>query len=185
VGESLPGEHSQTRAHVIGRSDEKRAQLVEAGVPRLQRPAALEQEQAQVLASSTAAGKAQPFAAEQPPRSQSRVDQIALAASALLTARTLALVDADPGTLESFTLATCERCGKETRYDAGRHYREDEEALRTEWAMFFPATVMPVWQHPPRSGGKLVCRDCLTAAEMTQLSETRLALQAEEARSPF
>ena len=79
AGESLPGERSQTLAQLIGSGDQERAQLVEGGVARLHGAAALEQEQAQVLAPTTAAGKAQALAAEQPPRSQSGVDQIALA----------------------------------------------------------------------------------------------------------
>src|SRR4029077_11037072 len=100
AGESLPGERSQTRTRVIGRSHHQSAQLVEGGVARLHRAATLEQEQAQILTPATAAGNAQAFAAEQPPRRQSRIDQIALATPALLPARALTLVHADASTLE-------------------------------------------------------------------------------------
>jgi hypothetical protein len=65
AGESLPGERSQTRTRVIGRSHHQSAQLIEGGVARLHRATTLEQEQAQVLAPTTAAGNAQAFAAEQ------------------------------------------------------------------------------------------------------------------------
>jgi len=98
--EELPGERAETLAHVIGSGDKGRAQLVEGGVARLHRAAALEQEQAQVLAPTTTAGKAQPLAAEQPPRSQTGVDQIALPTPPLLAPRTLTLKDADLGTRE-------------------------------------------------------------------------------------
>ena len=44
LGESLPGERSETRAQMIGSSDQERAQLVEGGGARLHGAAALEQE---------------------------------------------------------------------------------------------------------------------------------------------
>jgi hypothetical protein len=61
-------------------SGHQECQLVEGGGARLQGAAPLEQEQAQLFAPSSAAGNAQALAAEQPPRGQRRVDQIALAA---------------------------------------------------------------------------------------------------------
>jgi hypothetical protein len=100
AGESVPRERSQTLAHGIGSGNQKRVQLVEGGVARLHGAASLEQEQAQVLALTAAPGKAQAFAAQQPPRGQSRVDQIALPTPALLAARTLTLEDIDASTLE-------------------------------------------------------------------------------------
>jgi hypothetical protein len=76
LGESFPGERSQALAHVLGSGDHERAQLVEGGVSRLHGTAPLEREQAQILASTTAAGKAQALAAEQPPGGQSRVELV-------------------------------------------------------------------------------------------------------------
>jgi hypothetical protein len=75
-------------------------QLVEAGVPRLHGTAALEQEQAQVLASTIPAGKAQALAREQPARGQGRVDEVVLPPPSVLAPRALALVDDDLGSLE-------------------------------------------------------------------------------------
>src|SRR5712691_5616547 len=100
AGEPVAKERSQPLADVIGSGNQESVQLVEGGGARLHGAAALEQEQAQVLASTTTAGKAQAFAAQQPPRSQSGVDQIALATPTLLPARTLTLEDADVGLLE-------------------------------------------------------------------------------------
>jgi hypothetical protein len=72
---------------MIGSSDHERAQLVERGGARLHGATALEQEQAQVLTSTTPAGNTQALACQQPPRGQSRVDQIALPTPALLATR--------------------------------------------------------------------------------------------------
>ena len=85
---------------MIGGGDEDRAQLVAGGGACLHGAATLEQEQAQILAPTTPAGKAQALTAEEPARGQSRVEQIALPASALLAARALALVHAESGSLE-------------------------------------------------------------------------------------
>jgi len=53
-----------------------------------------------ILAPTAAAGKAQAFAAQQPPRGQSGVDQVAFPTPALLAAWTLTLEDVDASTLE-------------------------------------------------------------------------------------
>ncbi len=78
VGKPLPREGSQTLAQVIGSGDRECVQLVEGGGACLHGAATLEQEQAQVLAPTTAAGNAQALTADQPPRGQTRVDQIPL-----------------------------------------------------------------------------------------------------------
>ena len=74
--------------------------MVESGGAGLHGAAALEQEQAQVLAPTAPAGKAQALAGEQAARGEGGVNQIALAPPALLAARALALVDRDAGLLE-------------------------------------------------------------------------------------
>src|SRR4029450_2112309 len=100
LGESLPGEPSQTFAHVIGSGDQERAQLVEGGLARPHSSAPLDQAHAQVLAPPSAAGEAQVLAAEEPARGRSGVNELVLSASALLAARALALVHRDAGSLE-------------------------------------------------------------------------------------
>src|SRR6266511_366882 len=60
----------------------------------------LEQEQAQLFASTATARKAEPVAAQQPSRGQRRVDHVALAAAALLAPWPLALPDRDASQLE-------------------------------------------------------------------------------------
>jgi hypothetical protein len=81
----------QTLAHVLGGGEEDSAQLVEGGGACLHGAATLEQKQAQVLAPTASARKAQALAREQAARGEGGVDQVALAAPALLAARALAL----------------------------------------------------------------------------------------------
>jgi hypothetical protein len=105
LGEPVPRERSQAGAQMVGSGDQERAQLVEGGGARLHGAAAFEQEQAQVLAPTTTAGKAQTLTAEQPARGQSSVDQITLPTPALLAARALALVHAEASSLEEANVA--------------------------------------------------------------------------------
>jgi hypothetical protein len=99
-GESRARERPKTIAHLIGSGDEQRAQLVESGGARLHGASTLEQEQAQVLAPAASTRNAEPLAGEQPSRSQSRVDQVALATAPLLTPRPLTLVHNEASTLQ-------------------------------------------------------------------------------------
>ncbi len=99
-GQPLARERLQTLAHVLRGGDQDRAQLIEGSGARLRGAAALEQKQAQVLAPTAPAGKAQALAGEQAARGEGSVDQIALAPPALLAARALALVDADASLLQ-------------------------------------------------------------------------------------
>ena len=81
--------------------------------------------------------------------------------------------------IQYLTLVTCERCSKEARYDARGYDSEAEQALQSEWALCWPTSVTPVRALPTHGMETLVCRDCLTDAEMTQLTERRLAFEDE------
>ena len=80
--------------------------------------------------------------------------------------------------IENMNVATCDRCGKESHYEA--RSADARAECRDSWAAVWSEAVTPVDARVPRSFHQIVCCDCLTHEEKDRLERATFAVQYEE-----